>query len=60
MTNSQRTGSGGGLVAEGECIEVVHLSEEETKQMLDDDTIDKPLGLIYALQWRQMRLAGLL
>jgi len=60
VVNSQRTGSGGGLASEGESIEVLHLSEEETKKMLDDDAVDKPLGLIYALQWRQLRLAGLI
>ena len=60
VVNSQRTGSGGGLATEGESIEVLHLDEKETKEMLDNETIDKPLGLIYALQWRQMKLAGLL
>ena len=60
VVNSQRTGSGGGLATEGESIEVLHLDEKETKEMLDNETIDKPLGLIYAIQWRQMKLAGLL
>jgi len=60
VTDSQRTGTGGGLASEGESIEVLHLTEEETQQMLDDDSIDKPLGLIFALQWRKMKLAGLL
>ena len=60
VVNSQRTGSGGGLATEGESIEVLHLDDKETKEMLDNETIDKPLGLIYAIQWRQMKLAGLL
>jgi len=60
VTDAQRTGSGGGLASEGENIEVLHLTEEETQRMLDDDSIDKPLGLIFALQWRQMKRAGLL
>jgi len=59
VVNSQRTGSGGGLASEGESIEVLHLTEEESQRMLDDDTIDKPLGLIYALQWRQMNKTSL-
>jgi len=59
VVNSQRTGSGGGLATEGESIEVLHLSEEETQQMLGDKAIDKPLGLIYALQWRRLKLSGL-
>jgi len=58
VTDEQRTGSGGGLASE--CIQVIHLTEEETQQMLDDDSVDKPLGLIYALQWRKMKQAGLL
>jgi len=56
VTDSMRTGDGGGIASEGERIEVLHLSLEEADQMAEDESIEKPLAVIYAIQWRKLKM----
>ena len=51
VTNKNKIGSGGGLVEEGEMIDVVEMTVEQVKDYLTKETVNSPVGLLYALQW---------
>ncbi|EAW81905.1 nudix (nucleoside diphosphate linked moiety X)-type motif 14, isoform CRA_d, partial [Homo sapiens] len=51
VTDAQRSGPGGGLVEEGELIEVVHLPLEGAQAFADDPDIPKTLGVIFGVSW---------
>ncbi|KAL8594374.1 hypothetical protein ACOMHN_032961 [Nucella lapillus] len=51
VTDKMREGKGGGLEEEGEMIEVVHMPVEEGRKLIFDETVNRPSGLLFALQW---------
>ena len=51
VTNKNKIGSGGGLVEEGEMIDVVEMTVDQVKDYLTRETVNSPVGLLYALQW---------
>jgi UDP-sugar diphosphatase len=51
VTDAMRGGRGGGLVEEGEMIDVVELSVEETRKLIMDESVNRPVGMLFALQW---------
>ncbi|XP_006839659.1 PREDICTED: uridine diphosphate glucose pyrophosphatase [Chrysochloris asiatica] len=51
VTDAQRGGPGGGLVEEGELIEVVHLPLGDAQAFSDDPDIPKTLGVIFGIFW---------
>ncbi|XP_032123487.1 uridine diphosphate glucose pyrophosphatase NUDT14 isoform X1 [Sapajus apella] len=51
VTDAQRRGPGGGLVEEGELIEVVHLPLEGAQAFADDPDIPKTLSVIFGVSW---------
>ncbi|XP_027802490.1 uridine diphosphate glucose pyrophosphatase NUDT14 isoform X1 [Marmota flaviventris] len=51
VTDAQRGGPGGGLVEEGELIEVVHLPLDSAQAFVDNVDIPKTLGVIFGISW---------
>ncbi|KAK2491293.1 hypothetical protein MC885_005890 [Smutsia gigantea] len=51
VTNAQRGGAGGGLVEEGELIEVVHLPLGDAQAFAGDPDIPKTLGVVFGISW---------
>ena len=51
VTDSMKVGPGGGLVEEGEMIEVVEMSPEEARNYLKKPTVNSPTFKLYALSW---------
>ena len=51
VTDENKIGSGGGLVEEGEMIDVVEMTVDQVKEYLSKETVNSPAGLLYALQW---------
>jgi len=51
VTNENKIGSGGGLVEEGEMIDVVEMSIDQVKEFLSRDTVNSPIVVLFALQW---------
>uniref|UniRef100_A0A673V0E8 Uridine diphosphate glucose pyrophosphatase NUDT14 n=2 Tax=Suricata suricatta TaxID=37032 RepID=A0A673V0E8_SURSU len=51
VTDSQRSGPGGGLAEEGELIEVVHLPLDGAQAFADDPAVPKTLGVIFGISW---------
>lgn len=51
VTDDMRISSGGGLVAEGELIEVVEMSMSEVQDYIHQDEVCSPAGLLFALNW---------
>merc|ERR1719342_1951277 len=51
VTNKEKIGPGGGLVEEGEMIQVVEMSIQEAKKYLKQDLVNSPVGLLFGLQW---------
>ena len=44
-------GEGGGLVEEGEMIQVVEMTVEEARELLTRDSVRSPVGLMYGVSW---------
>ncbi|XP_064149158.1 uridine diphosphate glucose pyrophosphatase NUDT14 [Loxodonta africana] len=57
VTDAQRGGPGGGLVEEGELIEVVHLPLDGAQAFADDPDVSKTLGVIFGIFWFLSRVA---
>ncbi|XP_011666370.1 uridine diphosphate glucose pyrophosphatase NUDT14 isoform X1 [Strongylocentrotus purpuratus] len=51
ITDQMKVGSGGGLLDEGEQIEVIELSNQEALKCIMDETITKPVGMMFAFTW---------
>ncbi|KAM9645276.1 uridine diphosphate glucose pyrophosphatase NUDT14 [Trichechus inunguis] len=51
VTDAQRSGPGGGLVEEGELIEVMHLPLDDAQAFVDDPDVPKTLGVIFGIFW---------
>ncbi|XP_014674544.1 PREDICTED: uridine diphosphate glucose pyrophosphatase-like [Priapulus caudatus] len=51
VDDSMVVSSGGGNLAEGELIEVVHLPAEEALDFLWNDAVNKPGGVLMAVMW---------
>ncbi|XP_022185140.1 uridine diphosphate glucose pyrophosphatase NUDT14 [Nilaparvata lugens] len=51
VTDSMKTGKGGGLESEGECIEVVELTLEEAKKCLETDNLRSGPSFLFGLTW---------
>ncbi|XP_023061559.1 uridine diphosphate glucose pyrophosphatase NUDT14 isoform X2 [Piliocolobus tephrosceles] len=51
VTDTQRSGPGGGLAEEGELIEVVHLPLEGAQAFVDNPDVPKTLGVIFGVSW---------
>uniref|UniRef100_A0A8C9JTM8 Uncharacterized protein n=1 Tax=Panthera tigris altaica TaxID=74533 RepID=A0A8C9JTM8_PANTA len=51
VTDSQRSGPGGGLAEEGELIQVVHLPLDGAQAFADDPDVPKTLGVIFGISW---------
>ncbi|CAL1534619.1 unnamed protein product [Lymnaea stagnalis] len=51
VTDEMRVGKGGGLPEEGELIEVIELSVEETRRLILDETVNREPVMLLALQW---------
>merc|ERR1712110_1023075 len=46
-----KVGPGGGLVEEGEMINVVEMTVSEAKEYISRDQVDSPIGLLFGIQW---------
>ncbi|XP_045308149.1 uridine diphosphate glucose pyrophosphatase NUDT14 isoform X1 [Leopardus geoffroyi] len=57
VTDSQRSGPGGGLAEEGELIQVVHLPLGGAQAFADDPDVPKTLGVIFGISWFLSRVA---
>ncbi|XP_041469627.1 uridine diphosphate glucose pyrophosphatase NUDT14-like isoform X2 [Lytechinus variegatus] len=51
VTDQMKVSSGGGLVEEGEMIEVIDLSRQEAFKCIMDESIAKPCGMMFAFTW---------
>lgn len=51
VTDDMKVSAGGGNVDEGEMIEVVEISVAESLTFAMDQSIEKPVGLIFAFLW---------
>ena len=51
VTDAMRVGKGGGLEEEGELIDVVDKTVEEGRLLILDDSVNRPGGMLFALQW---------
>ena len=58
VTDSMKVGQGGGNAHEGEIIEVVEMKVDQCLQdLLQNETVETSLGLIFALLWFQQHKA---
>lgn len=57
VTDSQRTGLGGGLAEEGELIQVEHLPLDGAQAFAEDHSVPKTLGVIFGISWFLSRVA---
>nr|XP_054759533.1 uridine diphosphate glucose pyrophosphatase NUDT14-like [Lytechinus pictus] len=51
VTDQMKVSSGGGLVDEGEHIEVIEISGQDALETIMDETITKPVGMMFAFTW---------
>ena len=51
VTDEMKVGPGGGLVDEGELIEVVEYSIDDARKLLTDESINKVHSFLFALYW---------
>lgn len=51
VEDSDRVGDGGGLVEEGELIEVVEMTVAEVKEYMSADRVNSPSGFLFAVTW---------
>ena len=47
VTDQMRVNSGGGLVEEGEIIEVAELPRKDTMTIMMDESVTKPVGMMF-------------
>jgi len=58
VTDSMKVGQGGGNAHEGEIIEVVEMKVDQCLQdLLQNETVETSLGLIFALLWFRLHKA---
>lgn len=51
VTDEMRTHKGGGLVEEGEMIDVVDIPVSEAMDFIMDDKVNKPVGMMFGVLW---------
>jgi len=51
VTDDMKVGPGGGLVEEGEYIDVVEMSIPEARKFMTQETVPSPGGFLFGLQW---------
>lgn len=51
VTDAMRVSKGGGLVEEGEMIDVVDIPVSEAMKFVMDDDVNKPVGMMFAVLW---------
>ena len=51
VTEEMRTGQGGGIVEEGEMIDVIEIPRSEVMTFVMDESINKPVGIMFAVLW---------
>ncbi|XP_056020555.1 uridine diphosphate glucose pyrophosphatase NUDT14-like isoform X3 [Ostrea edulis] len=51
VTEEMRTGKGGGVVEEGEMIDVIEIHKSEAMTFVMDESINKPIGMLFAVLW---------
>jgi UDP-sugar diphosphatase len=51
VTEEMRTGKGGGVVEEGEMIDVIEIHKSEIMRFVMDECINKPIGMMFAVLW---------
>ena len=51
VTDSMRTGPGGGCPEEGELIEIAEINVKDAMNFAFDDSKPKPVGVIAAIMW---------
>ncbi|XP_041469628.1 uridine diphosphate glucose pyrophosphatase NUDT14-like isoform X3 [Lytechinus variegatus] len=51
VTDQMKVSSGGGLVDEGEQIEVIEISGQDALETIMDETLTKPVGMMFAFTW---------
>lgn len=51
VTEEMRTGKGGGVVEEGEMIDVIEIPKSEVMTFVMDENINRPIGMMFAVLW---------
>lgn len=51
MTDDQKVSSGGGVVDDGEWVEVIEMSIDEVKSYLAQEEVNSPTFTLYGLHW---------
>ena len=51
VRDTDRVGEGGGLLEEGEMIRVVEMTVREVEELLAQETVNSPVGLLYGVSW---------
>ncbi|XP_071495632.1 uridine diphosphate glucose pyrophosphatase NUDT14-like isoform X2 [Diadema antillarum] len=51
VTDQMKVSSGGGLREEGEMIEVIELSRSDAMKFIMDESVTKPVGMMFAYMW---------
>ena len=59
VVDKDRVGKGGGLLEEGEMINVVEMTVKEVEEYLAKETVNSPVGFLYGVSWYlQNKLKG--
>lgn len=51
VTEEMRTGKGGGVLEEGEMIDVIEIPKSEVMTFVMDENINRPIGMMFAVLW---------
>ena len=51
VTDSMKVNAGGGLESEGEMIDVVELSIEDARNMIQATEVTSPIAVLFAFMW---------
>ena len=51
VVDTDRMGEGGGLLEEGEMINVVEMTVKEVEEYLAKETVNSPVGFLYGVTW---------
>ena len=51
VVDKDRVGKGGGLLEEGEMINVVEMTVKEVEEYLARETVNSPVGFLYGVSW---------